>query len=467
MHFEAKPEVHWEEGMFLQPQHLQLLQAQLRRQFATTVGLLLPHAHGLLEPLKFAHNDLAAGTVRITGLRAVMPSGIVIDVGGNTGELTCPAALSAGRGSAIVYLSVGKSEARAPLIVDERDGSEAGARRAADFGSAPFSVVREDVFDENTGKENDRRTLSLRRVNARLLLDPSESDRARLDTIPLMRLVRGAGERPQLDATYSPPCLTLHAEPRILERVDALASEMVAARNDVAANLKHESFDPDDVRSILVEPLARLRTLSHGAATLKHALRAQQASPYAVFGMLLGIHAELAALSPSEPWHPIEYEHLNPLASFDSLCGAVRRVLRRVISSITKIAFTRNGRFHEASIPTDEWVRPALYLGITATGIQTSELARLVGDPTKFKIMPTSEKSEAWNGLRAVREDSPPPAVRHDNTHIFRLEPSDGSARVRWNMARDEQGISISWPDSENSNWELGIYLPHTERARR
>ena len=42
-------QVHWHEGLFLQPHHLQMMQRQVIDQFGAERGLAMPYPWGLIE----------------------------------------------------------------------------------------------------------------------------------------------------------------------------------------------------------------------------------------------------------------------------------------------------------------------------------------------------------------------------------------------------------------------------------
>src|SRR5689334_3884052 len=67
-------QIHWHEGLFLQPHHLQFMQRRLLVEMRTARGLLNPYSYGILES-SLSHDDLADGRLRFERLRAIMPSG--------------------------------------------------------------------------------------------------------------------------------------------------------------------------------------------------------------------------------------------------------------------------------------------------------------------------------------------------------------------------------------------------------
>lgn len=66
--------VHWHEGLFLQPQHLQLMQRRLQLEMRAARALLCPQFYGVVEG-KLSYDDLADGRIRFERLHVILPSG--------------------------------------------------------------------------------------------------------------------------------------------------------------------------------------------------------------------------------------------------------------------------------------------------------------------------------------------------------------------------------------------------------
>src|SRR6266496_642782 len=66
--------VHWHEGLFLQPHHLQLMQRWLQMDIRAARALFTPYCYGVIES-RISQDDLADGRVRFERLRVIMPSG--------------------------------------------------------------------------------------------------------------------------------------------------------------------------------------------------------------------------------------------------------------------------------------------------------------------------------------------------------------------------------------------------------
>ena len=75
-------EIHWHEGLFLQPHHLQRMQRSVHDQIGAERRLASPFPYGLIEA-RLSRGDLENQRIRFERLRAIMPSGQILDYPGN------------------------------------------------------------------------------------------------------------------------------------------------------------------------------------------------------------------------------------------------------------------------------------------------------------------------------------------------------------------------------------------------
>jgi len=155
--------IHWHEGLFLQPHHLQMMQRRTQVEIRAARSLLAPNFFGVVDG-RLAYDDLADGRIRFERLQVIMPSGqeIRFPEEASLPSLDVRAAMARGTGQMEVSLAV-------PLWAKNRANSFR-------FGEPPdprikllyIPVEAVDLADENTG-ENPQ-SLYLRKINARLVL---------------------------------------------------------------------------------------------------------------------------------------------------------------------------------------------------------------------------------------------------------------------------------------------------------
>ena len=155
-------QIHWEEGLFLQPHHLQRMQKSVFDLVSRERALTWSYPYGLIDA-QLSGDDLRAFRVQFTRLRAVMQSGLEINFPENADLPTVDIkqAFAASTGGFTVYLGV-------PLWFDSRANTLDG--QGGDSRAKLIYRVREvECADENTG-ENPK-PLLVRRLNARILLE--------------------------------------------------------------------------------------------------------------------------------------------------------------------------------------------------------------------------------------------------------------------------------------------------------
>src|SRR3954466_11238425 len=100
-------QVHWHEGLFLQPHHLQAMQRSLLEQSIGERKLAFPFPYGLIDA-KISADALENMLVRFDRLRVVMPSGLEVSVPDNAElpALDIKHPFTAGSGSFTISLGV-------------------------------------------------------------------------------------------------------------------------------------------------------------------------------------------------------------------------------------------------------------------------------------------------------------------------------------------------------------------------
>ena len=155
--------VHWHEGLFLQPHHLQAMQRRLLLEVRAARGFFTPFGFGVIES-RISHDDLADGRVRFERLRVIMPSGqeVFFPEDANLPALDIKTELARNTGPLEVLLAL-------PLWAKNR----ANSFRAGEPADPRIKLlyipdeVRE-VTDENTG--DNPQAIHIRKVNARAVL---------------------------------------------------------------------------------------------------------------------------------------------------------------------------------------------------------------------------------------------------------------------------------------------------------
>ncbi len=446
-------QVHWYEGLFLQPHHLQCMQRNVLEHVASERRLGWAYPYGLIEA-KLSSDALENLLIQFDRLRVIMPSGVEVSFpeGADVPAMNIKTIFEGSSASFDILLGVPLWYATQANAV-ERGGMEDWRIKRI------YRVVETEWADENTG-ENPQPLLT-RKINARLLLP--DDDRSDLEVIPLLRIAHATGDDvglPRQDPGFVPACLVLGGSPVLKEMARDLANQVEASRSELVAQITRGGFSIDQIRGLQFEQIMRLRTLNCYAGRLPHMVQAPNLSPFEIYLELRGLLGELAALSPDRDQYEVPpYDHDNPLVCFSDVCTKVRGLLRGLVApSFIKVDLNREGKLMVAELTEEHLTRPNEYF----LGIKTKQdprmLGRLVEDADKFKLMARTLANQRIWGIRLAEERHPPlelPAAA--DLHYFRLMRAD-STRM-WERIKQEKSIAIRWEGIEASDFELALYM--------
>ena len=439
--------IHWHEGLFLQPHHLQRMQRSLRELIASERKLAWPYPYGLIAA-HLSRDELENTRVRFERLRAIMPSGLEVNFPANAElpSLDIKQAFAKGAGSFRVFLGV-------PLWFNERANTLRSGEDADSRVKLLYRVGEMECTDENTG--GNARPVQVRRINARLLLE--NEDTSDLEVIPLLRIVRGTAGQvgvPQEDPEFVPPCLLLSGSNVLRELIGDLVANVEASRKALVVQVTGGGFSVDTMRGVQFEQVIRLRTLNRFSARLPSLLNAPQVTLFAFYLELRELLGELMALHPDrDDFDCAPYDHDNPYICFRELSNRIRPFLKGVVRErFIQVEFKDVSGVLTAPLTDEHFTLPnAYFLGIK-TKQDPISLARFVEDEDKFKFMPQSLSRAAIRGIKLKWERQPPLGLpASSDLHYFRLDRT--SNERRWEQIQKEKVAVIVWElqRSENS----------------
>jgi type VI secretion system ImpJ/VasE family protein len=427
-------EVHWCEGLFLQPHHLQIMQRGTLEKFTRQCRLFRSYPYGVIEA-RVSDDQLENMRVSFDRLRVIMPSGFEVNVPDNT---NLPS-----------------------LDIKEAFASTSGALTIS-LGVPVWYPSRGNVIEK--GDDQDWR------INARLLLE--EDDRSDLEVLPLLRITHAAGEDvglPRRDPTYIPPCFVVSGSSVLRELLQDLTSQVLASRNELVVQINRGGFSIENMRGVQFEQMLRLRTLNRFGAQLGSLVRIPSGvAPFQMYLMLRQLLAELAALRPDrDQFEVVEYDHDNLAVAFNELSTRIRGLLKGAVrAKFMKLAFTmdQEQKIFVATLTEEALSVPNEYFLAIKTKQDPSELAKLVSDRDKFKMMPQSLANQRIFGVQLAQELYPPVELPAQvGLHYFRVMRGE-SARL-WERIEQEKTIAVRWPGVETSDFEITLYMtvPDTE----
>ncbi len=438
--------IHWHEGLFLQPHHLQRMQRSLRELVLADRKLAWNHPYGVIQA-HVSRDELENMRVRFDRLRVIMPSGLEVNFPDNAElpSLDIKQAFAKGAGAFRISLGV-------PLWFNARANT---VRQGEDVDSRVkllYRVAEAECTDENTG-ENPR-PVQVRKINARLLLE--NEDTADLEVIPLLRIVRGTAGQvgvPQQDPEYVPPCLILSGSNVLRELIGDLVANVEASRKALVVQVTGGGFSVDTMRGVQFEQVIRLRTLNRFSARLPSLLQAPQVTLFTLYLELRELLGELMALHPDrDDFDCSPYDHDQPYICFRELSNKIRPFLKGVVKErFIQVEFNDVNGLLTAPLTEEHFTAPNAYF----LGIKTKQdpvgLARFVEDEDKFKFMPQTLARAAIRGIKLKWERQPPLGLpASSDLHYFRIDRT--SNERRWEQIQKEKLAVVVWEAQRSEN---------------
>jgi type VI secretion system protein ImpJ len=404
-------------------------------------------SYGLVE-LELAAGELEKKLIRIKQLRAVMPSGVVIECPGNADIPALHINDRFDRDSKpfVVCLAV-------PLWHETRANASEGNGQADGGGRPIYSVASVSFRDENTGVNP--QAIPTRRLNARLMLD--DGDKTGLEVLPLLRVVhdtRGDKDIPAEDTNFIPPCLVIGGSRSLHDGIATIANLVASERSQLVRQLEQVGFSVKAVREDQVERLMRLMVLNRHAASLGHMAKLERTTPSQAYVALRMLHAELAALVPpaEDPFDDIpDYEHEQLELAFGELFKKLPPMIPgQEETGWVGRAFALRDQVWTVELSEDEVTTPIDYLLSVRSGEDPDRIRKVVEDGTKFLLdsFPQLRLRVKVRGVKLKEERAPSGLPAPNDVHYFRLCRADGPMSVMaWGRIKRDKNVAVRWEE--------------------
>lgn len=352
-----KKPIYWYQGLFLQPQHLQQLDA---------------YHESLLMPIKKYNNSYFWGvchasfneallkdlTCEITSGEFIFKDGTWVSIGYNAQiePRSFKQLWEKRHDSFKVYVAL----KRAKYNQESVDNNLKQA--ATKLPNARFILNREE--NEVHDLYNHEHTAQIERLDyvLKLIWENEVELYPEYDIVALAK-IEFNGQDAVLSHEFVPPVVNISNSPVLLKYLKN-ATEMLYARSVMLSNYKslRKSLD-GEYQPASLPFLLCLKSLCHYVPLLNHIMETPQASPWQVYGMLRQLLGELSMIndkidvlginSSGEALIP-EYNHNNLGYCFKKVCVLIDEIIEELISSMESlINLIREGNYFRADIPVD------------------------------------------------------------------------------------------------------------------
>ena len=452
-------EMHWGEGMLLQPQHFQLWQRQVLSTIRSSAEGLRPYAYGL-KKLEIAEAALENAIVSIPRCEARLPDGTDLRVPDNADlpDLDIKAALAQAAGKPVeVHLGVSIARPRTPN--QEGVGPPGTPRR--------YRLVSVEVDDENSGEN--LRPLEVRRLNARLYVAGDEAIQFS-STIPLLRIIRSGAEDapPGTDPEFVPPVMELEASPRLREMALEVLQRATARSSSLAEMITAQHLDFAVESGGSPEMMLKLHVLNGFLPFYQQLLRIPRIHPLEVFCELCRLAGQLSIFAEERRCPPLPpYDHGSPGPCFAKLFEAVDRLLKALyIVKAPSVKFVPWGRFLVAGLDP-VWLEggKAFYIAVDCD-LPAKEVAHIMANQISIGSKETIEQlaKNVIPGIKRRLEEKTPGALpERPRRAYFRLDRKGGEQDLTvgtgelaiFNGSRKEMEFSLYVVSGEKGQFEI------------
>lgn len=463
-------QVHWQNGLFLQPQHLQMMQRGLTTEIWAERRLALPFAYGVIEA-RLARDDLADQRVRFDKLVVAMRSGTIFRFPHDAvlPTLDIREAFRTRPSGFVIGLGLPLWNGGGENTIEHLEASPGQRIKRL------YRVAEHQVPDENDGGEPV--PVQVRKLNGMLMFE--DEDRDDMEFLPLIRVVRqvadDAAGLPRVDSTFVPPSLQLAGTPVIFQLVRDLTSQISATRDQTRNKLANTTVDLRQIQGAQFELLSNLRCLTRAAALLPALI---DDSPYVegcagrvplfeVYLALRDLLAEFTALYPGRGVEePLPYDHDDPYPPFQDLDKKIRLFLSVTTEvKYRKIEFHLEDNVFVGDIPGGFFNDATGFHLSIETPTDPTTLARFVEDADKFKLIPVSYGLRALRGLVLREERSPPVELPMKARQYFFRLVTDDSGKVWRDFQREPQAlVHFDAPDMSKYRITLFAVIPGNAR---
>jgi len=451
--------LHWNSGLFLQPQHFQYLQRTIAEYNRLNRAFSLPYPYGLLD-FELDGEALKGRRIVVKRFSAIMSDGLELSAPGNCvlQPLDLQTALKNYPEDLTIYLAVPHYSELEGNLADEKNPS----------AKMRYIARERQVRDENFG--DNEIALVTRKINVRLLTSLDEA--ADMDRLPILKLKITTRDAQEISVTvnekYIPPYMLLSSDSGLFSMVYNLLVDLRHCRDKVLNSLTTVKFRPEDCAGVDGHNLLMLRALGLYENRLTQLLAPGRTSPFGLYLELTSLLAELMGINPMNGVREIQpYNHEDCAPQF----AAVTNDIRSFISAEGGVTYTRinfapteDGAYLSARLSMDITLKAhEVYLAVKCEAEERTVIKALETGDT-FKLINPSARTVRIRGIRLEEVRYPPrflPVL--NNTLWFRFQLAE-SSRVWYEMCQ-EQGALIDWARDLFPSLEAALFITTQEGA--
>lgn len=326
----------WTEGLFLMPQHLQLLDTYHERLLDKRVSMLGSYMWGLSE-IEVDAEQLARGIFRLSRCGAVMPDGLLVELGEDH-EVTGATAMTGGK------LAGGGHQVDVLLAVPSMD-----AGGVSPEGGAGMRYLQQSQSCDDAMSSADAVEIDCVVPNVQLLLGSDKQ--ASYVTIKVAELTVAESGRLAVNPTYIPPLLRVRASDVLQDRLSRLVNALAAKQKTLVGRYGDREVAMVEFGAADMATFWYLHTVNTWLPIFMHHADSGEAHPEQLYLALAAFTGQLSTFeATADPIDVPRFNFLDLRSTFMPLFDRIFDLLGTVVSS----------RFR--TIPLEQ-TQPGLFVG--------------------------------------------------------------------------------------------------------
>ncbi|MFN0134524.1 MAG: type VI secretion system baseplate subunit TssK [Phycisphaerae bacterium] len=436
------PELHWFEGQFLRPHHLQAMARNAETLRAAALSAALPHPWGFAT-LDLAEDAISNHIAEIRSCELILRDGTYVRVPENclVEAREFKKTMDKSTGPVEIFFGVPQLQIVRPNV--QNIGEELNGR------SPRFAVDLVERYDENSG--DNPQTIEVRRMRGAIFF--GDEDRGGYECVRLGKIERSASG-PKLMRDGVPPLLRIKAW-------QTLVSDVENARNDIRARC--EQLGADAAQRALTfatatpadsEQLIKLAALNELTVRFGAFVGTPEHHPYALYLLLSDAIGKVALWDDlRRPRDLSQYVHDDCGPVFFELFTYLRTLINGLLpKDYIERPFQEEGGGYKVELDY-EWFTPnhELFMGVR-TSLSVEQVVALFKS-TNFKLASPRQSEEVYKGGLMGLKFDPAGAVanlpKSSDQHYFRIQRSPRY----WENCEAERAIYIRMPPADKSKF--------------
>jgi len=455
----SKP-VFWHQGLFLQPQHFQLLDQYQDAKLQPYQEYLQPHFWGVCQ-IEMLSSSLTHRTCEIESGHFLFPDGTYVSIPDNSvissrsfeDDWVDP------EKPFTIYLAIHKVSQ-----FDDNVTVLSSLENHADVTTRYVTTEKpenaKDVFVESA----DAQVKYLRHA-LKIVFDNEKDEMNDYDLIAIAQVVRD-GDAIVYNRQYLPPCINISSLPELTRIVKEIRDEVTGRAMQLSAYKSPEhakkGFDANMMRYKMA-----LQSLSRFVPRLFHITEAGKVHPWAVYGALRELIGEISTFTDrvsllgetadGERLVP-SYDHNDLGGCFNSASNMVSQLLNEItIGPQYLVEMKFDAIAYTADVPTEFFTEHVNFFLIVNTAGDFAEGQKSLLTAAKLASRDVVETlvERSLPGVGMIYLQTAPPGLpRRPNAHYFRIDVHDD----QWSSVVRQENAALLWEEApEDAKIELVV----------